>query len=91
MPTITERPDPIGVLGRAPEPVALLRSRLMIAYTAIWNVTGHPAAAVPSGFGPDGLPTSVQLVGRFGDESTLFAVSAQIESVRPWADRRPPL
>jgi amidase len=90
-PTITKRPNPIGVLGRAPQPVALLKSMPMVAYTAIWNVTGHPAAAVPSGFGPDGLPTSVQLVGRFGDESTLFALSAQIESVRPWADRWPPL
>jgi len=90
-PTITKRPNPVPVLGRAPQPLALLKSMPMVAYTAIWNVTGHPAAAVPSGFGPDGLPTSVQLVARHGDEATLFALSAQLESVRPWADRRPPL
>jgi amidase len=63
----------------------------MVAYAALWNVTGHPAAAVPSGFADDGLPLSVQLVGRRGDEPTLLALSAQIESVRPWADRRPDL
>ena len=78
--------------GRAsPLPIALLRALPMIAYTALWNVTGHPAAAVPSGFADDGLPTSVQLVGPRGDEATLFALSAQVESVRPWADRRPEL
>ena len=37
----------------------------------------------------DGLPVSVQLVGRRFDEVTLFALAAQIESVRPWADRWP--
>ena len=56
-----------------------------------WNVTGHPAAAVPAGFADDGMPLAVQLVGRRGDETTLLALSAQVESVRPWADRRPDL
>jgi amidase len=59
--------------------------------TATWNVTGQPAAAVPAGFTDDGLPLSVQLVGRRDDERTLFALSAQIERERPWADKRPEL
>ena len=59
--------------------------------TATWNVTGQPAAAVPAGFTDDGLPLSVQLVGRKDDEATLFSLSAQIERERPWADRRPPI
>ena len=59
--------------------------------TAIWNVTGQPAAAVPAGFTDDGLPLSVQLVGRPDDERTLLSLSAQIERERPWADRRPEL
>jgi amidase len=56
--------------------------------TATWNITGQPAAAVPAGFTDDGLPLSVQLVGRQNDEQTLFALSAQIERERPW-DNRP--
>jgi amidase len=56
-----------------------------------WNVTGQPAAAVPAGFSSDGLPLSVQLVGRPGDEATLLSLAAQIETERPWADRRPPI
>jgi amidase len=44
---------------------------------------------VPAGFGDDGLPLAVQLVGRPDDEPTILAVSAQLEQARPWADRRP--
>ena len=60
-------------------------------FTAVWNHTGQPAAAVPVGFTDDGLPLSVQLVGRPNDEQTLLSLAAQIEAERPWADRRPPV
>ncbi|HEY7629620.1 MAG TPA: amidase [Thermoleophilaceae bacterium] len=59
--------------------------------TATWNITGQPAVAVPAGFTDDGLPLSVQIVGRPSAESTLIALSAQIERERPWADKRPKL
>lgn len=59
-------------------------------FTAVWNATGQPAASVPAGFTADGLPLSVQLVGRPGDEHTLFSLAAQIEAERPWAEDRPP-
>ncbi len=89
-PTLAGRPPRIGVLDGASVVKAALKAQPMIAYTALWNVTGHPAASLPAGFADDGLPTAVQLVGRRGDEATLFGLSAQVESVRPWADRRPP-
>jgi amidase len=57
--------------------------------TATWNITGQPAAVVPAGFTADGLPLSVQLVGRPNDEATLIALSAQIERERPWHQQRP--
>jgi len=60
-------------------------------FTAAWNVTGQPAASVPAGEGPDGLPLSVQLVGRPNDEATLISLAAQLEAERPWAARRPPV
>ena len=43
------------------------------------------------GFAADGMPTAVQIVGRPGDEATLFSLAAQIEAERPWADLRPPI
>jgi amidase len=60
-------------------------------YTAVWNLTGQPAASVPAGFTDDGLPLSVQLVARPNDEVTLISLAAQLEAERPWADRRPPV
>jgi amidase len=63
---------------------AALTAQPMIAYAALWNVSGNPAAAVPAGVAADGLPLSVQLVGRLDDETTLLSLSAQLEAARPW-------
>ena len=57
-------------------------------YTAVWNVIGNPAAAVPALL-DDGLPIAVQLVARPNDEPTIISLAAQIESERPWSDTRP--
>lgn len=60
-----------------------------VAFTAFWNITGQPAASLPAGFGHNGLPLAVQIVGRDNDEDTLLSLAAQIEHARPWAGRRP--
>jgi amidase len=60
-------------------------------YCVPWNHLGNPAIALPAGFGADGLPLSVQLIGRPGDEATLLSLAAQIEAERFWAERLPPL
>ncbi|MQA61639.1 MAG: amidase [Actinophytocola sp.] len=88
-PTIAHRPRPVGALDGAGSLTAQLRALPMIAYTAIWNVAGNPAASVPAGFGSDGVPLAVQLVGRRHDEPTILQVAAQLETARPWAQRRP--
>jgi amidase len=68
----------------------LARSGRFTPYTALFNVTGQPALSLPVGFGEDGLPTAVQLVGRPLSEDTLLQVAAQVENARPWAHQRPP-
>jgi amidase len=60
-------------------------------YCVPWNHLGNPAMSVPLGFGADGLPLAIQIIGRPGDETTLLSLAAQIEAERPWADRRPPI
>jgi amidase len=60
-------------------------------FTPPFNVTGQPAITVPAGFGGDGLPLSVQLVGRLGAEDTLYSLAGQLEAARPWAEKRPPI
>lgn len=54
------------------------------------NLTGGPAASVPVGFGADGLPVGMQVLGgRFAD-ATVLAVAAAYERLAPWADAVPP-
>jgi len=38
---------------------------------------------------PNGMPLSVQLVGRPGSEATLLAVAGQLEQLQPWARTAP--
>ena len=55
------------------------------------NMIGHPAATIPCGFSPDGLPIGLHIIGRRGDEATVIAASAAFEHARPWAHHRPPI
>jgi amidase len=89
-PTTATPPPRIGQLEGRGALWSLNAVAAWVPYNAIWNVTGQPAAAVPAGFGSDGLPRSVQLVGRPGAEGTLLSLAAQIETERPWAQARPP-
>lgn len=59
------------------------------SYQYPFNLTGHPAMAVPSGFGTDGLPTSVQIIGKWASETDVLRLGALLEQVRPWAQHRP--
>ena len=59
-------------------------------FTVWFNLTGQPAISLPVGTTDEGFPVSVQAVGRFADEATLFRLSAQLESAMPWRDRKPP-
>ena len=60
-------------------------------FTVWFNLTGQPAMMLPLGRSPEGVPVAVQLVGRYGDEATLFRLAAQLEAARPWFERKPAL
>jgi amidase len=65
------------------------RASRFMSYNPLFNLTGQPAIALPAGFGADGLPLSVQLVGRAGAEDVLYSLAGQIEAARPWEHHRP--
>ncbi|MEN3308468.1 MAG: aspartyl-tRNA(Asn)/glutamyl-tRNA(Gln) amidotransferase subunit [Micromonosporaceae bacterium] len=58
--------------------------------TIPFNVTGHPALSLPTGFAGNGLPIGLQLVGRPFDEATLLRVAAALETELGQRHRRPP-
>jgi aspartyl-tRNA(Asn)/glutamyl-tRNA(Gln) amidotransferase subunit A len=49
-----------------------------------FNLTGQPAASVPCGFTPDGLPVGLQIVGRLYDDVAVLAAARAYEAVHPW-------
>ena len=51
------------------------------------NVLGRPALALPCGPAEDGLPASVQLVGRPGDDALVLAAGELLESALASLDR----
>ncbi|MBL8569312.1 MAG: amidase [Phreatobacter sp.] len=59
------------------------------SYQYPFNLTGHPAVSIPSGFGADGLPTGIQIVGRWGHDTDVLRFASLLELTRPWAQHRP--
>jgi amidase len=90
-PVLSHRPPPIGEWDGLPAPLVLNGMAAFTPYLAMWNHTGQPAAAVPVETAPDSFPVAVQLVGRPGDEATLYSLSAQLETATGWLARRPPI
>jgi amidase len=83
-------PSKVGAYQRRGAIATLALVAQRVPFQALFNVTGQPAAVVPWDLDANGVPTSVQLVGKPFDEATLLSLGAQIEQARPWAQRRPP-
>lgn len=58
-------------------------------FTALFNMSGHPAMSVPLHWNAAGLPIGVQFAAPFGGEARLLALAAQLEDAAPWRQRRP--
>jgi Asp-tRNA(Asn)/Glu-tRNA(Gln) amidotransferase A subunit family amidase len=52
-----------------------------MSYSQWFNLLGNPAAVVPVGKSPEGLPIGVQLAGRPWEDEAVLAIAARIESV----------
>ena len=92
-PTLSQPPVPLGTFDSPLyNPLqGLLRATAFLPFTPICNFTGQPGMSVPLYWNADGLPVGSHFIGRFGEEAMLFRLAAQLESARPWANRRPPV
>ena len=61
------------------------------SWTMPFNMTGHPAVSLPCGFGADGLPIAIQLVGKFRGDVELLRVGALFEASQDLLGRWPNL
>ena len=85
-PVLAERPLAIGTIQtESADPQATFaRTAQFTPYTAVWNVTGQPAIALPLFVAADGLPVGVQLVGGPLREDLLLALAQSLESAYGW-------
>jgi aspartyl-tRNA(Asn)/glutamyl-tRNA(Gln) amidotransferase subunit A len=94
MPTLTRTALPVG-FDAANDEIEIdgvkcgITRQGWTAYLYPFNLTGHPALSIPSGFGTDGLPTALQIVGKWGAETDILRLGALLEQARPWAGHRP--
>ena len=58
-------------------------------FTAPMDMAGTPAICLPSGFSPEGLPYSVQFVGRRLSEPVLCRIAHAYEQATSWHARHP--
>lgn len=90
-PVLNLRPVEIGWIDSADGMEAFDRSVRFTAFTATTNLAGLPAISLPLGeLSADGMPGSVQLVGRPAGEQGLLSLAAQLERTRPFAHLHPP-
>ena len=55
----------------------------MISNTAPFDITHHPAMAIPCGMS-EGLPTSMMLIGKHWDEATIYRAAYAFEQSGDW-------
>jgi amidase len=75
----------------APQPVLSPETMAeYLAFTAPFNFSGHPTISLPCGMSADGLPLSLQLVGRATREVDIIATASAFELATSWHLLRPP-
>jgi len=63
----------------------VMRAMEMIANTAPFDISHHPAMSLPCGM-VDGLPVGLMLVGRHFDEKTIYRAADAYEQAGDWKE-----
>jgi Asp-tRNA(Asn)/Glu-tRNA(Gln) amidotransferase A subunit family amidase len=68
LPAFGEAPDGLSFTGKA-------------EYCAPWTLLGAPAVSLPAGFGKNGLPLGLQIVGAYREDHRMLRVAKWVEGV----------
>lgn len=92
-PTLCAPPLRIGELNTMSSDLSHIAPilRRYMPGTSMFNMSGQPAMSVPLAWNKAGLPLGMMFSARFGDEATLFRLAGQLEQVRPWRNKIPPV
>jgi len=90
-PTLAMPPVDLGVMAQDTEsPLApYIYASKFAPMTALFNVSGQPAASLPVHCNEEGLPIGVQVVSNLGDEASLLQLSHHVEKEVGWQGRVP--
>jgi aspartyl-tRNA(Asn)/glutamyl-tRNA(Gln) amidotransferase subunit A len=80
LPTQPIPAPPIGAASIEVDGQSMPTRAAMLRLTQLFNMSGHPAIAIPAGATPDGWPVSIQLVGVRGDTEGLLTTASAVES-----------
>ena len=61
------------------------------AHRGTFSLAGVPALSLPAGFSVEGLPLSMQVIGRPFEENTIFQVGHAYQQLTEWHEARPTL
>ncbi len=90
-PAVAVPPPAIGAWRSLGPADAFGQAAKLGAFTALFNITGQPAASIPAGVSSEGWPIGVQLAGRPSEDGTVLAVARALEEAMPWHHRQSPL
>jgi Asp-tRNA(Asn)/Glu-tRNA(Gln) amidotransferase A subunit family amidase len=76
LPAFGEAPDGLSFTGKA-------------EYCAPWTLLGAPAVSLPAGFGKNGLPLGLQVVGAYREDLRMLRVAKWVEGVLKFDPGRP--
>ena len=82
MPTVPLKATPLPP-ANSPRELYIQRAFEMLANTAPFDATGHPAMSIPCGMS-DGLPVGMMLIGKHYDETTIYRAAAAFEKAGDW-------
>jgi aspartyl-tRNA(Asn)/glutamyl-tRNA(Gln) amidotransferase subunit A len=72
--------------GHSTDPLA---DYLADIFTLPASLAGLPGMSVPAGFGAEGLPVGVQLIGNYFQEGTLLHTAHAFQAATDWHTRAP--